>query len=194
MTTRPLVRMVLTTITALAFLPAITLAAAQPASPPATPVDGNLQRVSAYPVAIHSGTCEDPVAQPEGPAIDAGVANFNVDAPFLGLNIDQPVLEASADYSGSLAYFTEAPHVVAIHASAEDFGTIVACGQIAGYVQDGQVVFALRGQANAAISGVAIMENNTDVVDEVLDLIDRPFELGDDSVSLTVYIIPSGGA
>lgn len=175
------------------FLFATLGASAQEATPGATPA-ADLQRASAYPVSIHQGTCQDLVAQPVGPAVDAGVAGLDIDdadadAGFIGINAQLPVLEASADYDGTLAYFTEAPHVVVIHESAEEFGTIIACGQIAGFVNDGQLVFGIRGDTGSLVSGIAIIEENTTVVDEALDLIDQEADFGDDSIHLTVYII-----
>ncbi len=175
------------------FVAATLGASAQGATAVATP-SANLERASAYPVSIHQGTCQDLVAQPVGPAIDAGVAGLDIDnadaaAGFIGINAQLPVLEASADYDGTLAYFTEAPHVVVIHESAEEFGTIIACGQIAGFENDGQLVFGIRGDSSSLVSGVAIIDENMTVVDEALDLIDKEVDFGDDSIHLTVYIV-----
>jgi hypothetical protein len=192
MHSRSLVRHVLTIIGTLALVSVATLGAtAQQATPGATS-SADLQRASAYPVSIHQGTCRDLVAQPVGPAVDASVAGLDIDdadAGFIGINAQLPVLEASADYDGTLAYFTEAPHVVVIHESAEEFGTIIACGQIAGFENDGQLVFGIRGDTTSLVSGVAIIEKNTTIVDEALDLIDQEVDFGDDSIHLTVYIV-----
>jgi hypothetical protein len=190
MHSRSRIRYLLTMFGTLALFSLATLgASAQEATPAA-----DLQRASAYPVSIHQGTCQDLVAQPVGPAVDAGVAGRDVDDAdagdgFIGINAQLPVLEASADYDGTLAYFTEAPHVVVIHESAEEFGTIIACGQIAGFENDRQLVFGIRGDTTSLVSGVAIIEENTTIVDEALDLIDQEVDFGDDSIHLTVYIV-----
>jgi hypothetical protein len=174
------------------FVAATLGASAQGATAVATP-SADLKRASAYPVSIHQGTCQDLVAQPVGPAIDAGVAGLDINnadaAGFIGINAQLPVLEASADYDGTLAYYTETPHVVVIHENAKEFGTIIACGQIAGFENDGQLVFGIRGDTTSLVSGVAIIEENTTIVDEALDLIDQEVDFGDDSIHLTVYIV-----
>ncbi len=189
MRTRSLIRVLTTTIGIFAVLAGATLgASAQDASPAATPA-GDLERASAYPVSIHQGTCQDWVAQPVGPTIDAVVAGREADATFIGINAQLPALVASADYDGTLAYFTDTPHVVAIHASAEDFGTVVACGQVAGFESDGQLILAIRGEPDTAVSGIAILEDNTTVVDDALDLVDESVDFGDDSIHVIVYIV-----
>lgn len=184
----PLARSTVTVAAALTLVLTATLGAAAQTGTPAGGEPG--QRGSAYPVAIHQGTCDDPVAQPVGPAIDAGVAGFGDDNPFIGLNIEQPVLVANGDYSGHLAYFTEAPHVIAVHRSAEEFGTIVACGQIAGYDDGGRLIVALRGVESSTVGGVAVLEENSGIVDETLELIGQSTDFGDESVDVAVYIVP----
>lgn len=199
-----LIRQLMTTVSLLVVVASVTLgtaasAAAQAATPAATPEATptvGLARAMAFPVSIHQGTCQDFVAQPVGPAIDAGVAGHDVDDPgaeLIGINAQLPVLEASADYDGTLAYFTDTPHVVVIHASSEEFGTAVACGQIAGFVDDdGELVFAIRGDGSDSVSGVAIFKENETVVDQELDLIDQEADFGDDSIHVTVYIVSGG--
>lgn len=189
MSARSFTRCLMATIGILMLFSPVPLgASAQGATPEASPpID--LERASANPVSIHQGTCQDFVAQPVGPAIDTGVAGFGETAEFIGINTQLPVLVASADYDGTLAYFTEAPHVVVIHQSSEDFGTVIACGQIAGYEHDGRLVFAIRSTSDVPVNGVAIFEENTTVVDEALDLIDRQSDFGDDSIHVTVYIV-----
>lgn len=189
MPARTFTRCLLTIFTILAYTSVALGTSAQETSPEATP-SVDLERASAYPVAIHPGTCDDPVAQPVGPAIDAGVVGFDPDAAFVGINPQLPVLVASADYEAPLAYFTEAPHVIAIHESSEEFGTIIACGQIAGYIHDGTLVVGIRSVSNVAVNGVAILEENTTVVDKALDLIDHSAKFGDESTHIAVYIVP----
>jgi len=93
---------------------------------------------------------------------------------------------------------TGTPHVVAVHASPEEYGTVVACGEIAGYLNDGQLVFALRSVDGSAVSGIAILDDQPSFLDEVLRQIDvdRDFDLdlGTGKLSLTVLIIPGEAA
>jgi hypothetical protein len=162
-------------------------AAAQEATP--TPAS----TAASYPVSIHRGTCDDPVAQPLGPTLDTEVAGLD-GGERVGVSPERPVLVASGTVDGTLDDLTGTPHIVAVHASAEDYGTIVACGEIAGYAEDGRVVFALRGVDGADVSGVAILDDQPSFLDEVLKELDLDF--GSGKLSLTVLVIPgeAGGA
>ena len=160
--------------------------AAQEATPPA----GTTEREGAYPVSIHRGTCEDPVAQPVGATIESGVAGFDANVEFIGVSTQAPVLVASAEYEISLDDLTATPHVVAIHASPEAYGTIVACGEIAGYAHDGALIFGVRSVDDSEVSGIAVVSQGHSLLDEALEEIDESVDLTGDSVTLTVYIVP----
>jgi hypothetical protein len=139
-----------------------------------------------YPVSIHAGTCDDPTAQPIGPTLDTEVAGLD-DGERIGISDEPPVLAASGTVDGSLDDLTGTPHVVAIHASAEDYGTIVACGEIAGYAEDGRLVFALRSVDGSDVSGIAILDDQPSFLDEVLSQLDLDF--GGGKLSLTVLVV-----
>lgn len=140
-----------------------------------------------YPVSIHAGTCDNPTAQPIGPTLDTEVAGLD-DGERVGISDEPPVLTASGKVDGSLDDLTGTPHVVAVHASAEDYGTIVACGEIAGYTEDGRLVFALRSVDGSDVSGIAILDDQPSFLDEVLSQLDLDF--GGDTLSLTVLVVP----
>lgn len=165
-------------------------AAAQGAESTATPTLDEPERGLAYPVSIHEGTCDDPEALPVGPAIESGVAGWQPGAEVTGITTQQPVLVAEADYDGTIEHFTESSHVIAIHESSENYGNIVACGEIAGYVDDGTLAIPMRSEGNSLISGVAIISDNTTFIEEALDLIDESLTFDHDSINLTVYIVP----
>lgn len=190
MSTRPPFRRLLIVLGALCLATTGTLGtAAQESTPVATP-STDAERGAAYPVSIHEGTCEDVVAQPVGPAIETNVAGLDDDAELIGPSSEEPVLVATADYDGTIDYFTESPHVIAIHESPETYGTIVACGEIAGYSDGDELVFAIRSGPDSSVSGIATVRENTTVVDQALDLVDQSVDFGDDSVHVTVYVIP----
>ena len=138
-----------------------------------------------YPVSIHAGTCDDPTAQPIGPTLDTEVVGRD-GGERVGTAGSPPVLSASGTVDHSLDELTAAPHVVAVHASADAYGTIVACGEIAGYAEDGRLVFALRSVGGAEVSGIAVLDDDPSFLDEVL----RERDLGGGKLTLTVLVIP----
>lgn len=172
---------------------ALALAGVSAQDTPSTPTLDQPERGLAYPVSIHRGTCDDPVLQPVGPAIEAGVAGWQPGAEVSGVTAQGPVLVAEADYDGTIEHFTETPHVIAIHESSEDYGTIIACGEIAGYVDDDTLVIPLRGD-DSPLSGVAIISENTMIVEEALELVDESLAFDHASIHLTVYIVPAEGS
>lgn len=159
-----------------------------------TATPGPSARGAAYPVSVHVGTCENPVAQPVGPTVDTKVAGMNDDSEFIGIGAQAPVLVAKTDLDGVLDDYTGTPHVVAVHASAEEYGTIVACGEIAGYAKDDTLVFALRSVSGAQVSGIAVLSQGKSLLDQVLEEIDDSVSFSNDTVHLTVYIIPGNEA
>jgi len=133
--------------------------AAQDATPEATPGGP----VGGFPVAVHQGTCQDPTAQP---AFDIG----NATAP----GTDQPEeLETIGEQSGPILVVSQGTidsslddlgqgNVIAVHASPDDFETIVACGGIAGAKADGRVAIPLAPAGESTTVGVAILEEDGD--------------------------------
>lgn len=140
-----------------------------------------------YPVSIHAGTCDDPVAQPIGPTLDTEVAGLD-GGERVGVSDAPPLQVASGAVDGAMADLTGTPHVVAVHAGADDYGTIVACGEIAGYADDGRLAIALRGVDASGVSGIAILDDQPSFLDDVLA--DLDLDLGTGKLSLTVLVIP----
>jgi hypothetical protein len=143
---------------------------------PATPAEqaATVQAALNYPVAIHQGTCESPTAQP---AFELGNADpygaGSGDATTLGTSATSPVLEANGEVDAILADVANEGHVIAVHASPDDFATILACGGIAGTQVDGKLVISLQPVGEATVSGIAILE-------------------GDDPFTVTVYLTSQG--
>jgi hypothetical protein len=162
----------------LVFGGAATAAPAGQATPAAGPSTGGN-----YPVGIHQGTCEAPTQQPAY-QID-NTAPFGADQPdaeVLGQPTGVPVLTSSGTVDATLADVANGGNVVAIHASPEQYDTIVACGQIAGPNIDGELTIALQPVGGSTVTGVATLsEDNSGVLG-----------LGDDQIQVTVYVIETG--
>jgi hypothetical protein len=186
------IRVIVSTIAAAWLLATGFVAVAQEGTPSA-----DTPHAASYPVSIHAGTCDNPTAQPIGTTIDTEVAGLD-GGERVGISDASPVLTAHAEIDGTLDDLTGTPHVVAVHASADDYGTIVACGEIAGYVEDGRLVFALRSVDGSVVSGIAILDDQPSFLNEVLRQIDvnRDIDLdfGTGTLSLTVLVIPGDPA
>lgn len=132
-----------------------------------------------YPVAIHQGTCEAPTAQPAYEIDDTVPVGANdPDAEILGRPAGAPVLTSSGMIDGSLEDIANGGNVVVIHASPEEFGTITACGQIAGPNADGLTI-ALQPVGESTTTGIAIFSTDSTGV----------LGLGEDELRLTVFIV-----
>lgn len=128
---------------------------AQEATPTAEP--GAAEGVI-YPVAVHEGTCEMPTPEPEFTLNDTIVVSSDVaEAELIGDAPGQPALISETSAEVALADLGSAPRVLAIHQSAEEFGTLVACGSISGMLADGEMVITLQPVEQSGVSGIAIM-------------------------------------
>jgi hypothetical protein len=146
-----------------------TTAVAQDATAVATPGGPS----EGYPVAIHEGTCDNPSAEPAYQLDDAISMGADQEEPkVLGSEVERTILDTSGDLDISLDDLGGSDYVVAAHASPDQFGTLAACGQIAGIVEDGKLVVALTAVGESGLSGVAILEENGD------------------KTTATVYLIP----
>jgi hypothetical protein len=133
-----------------------------------------------YPVAIHEGTCEEPTAEPAWEIGDAVSIGVDQDDPeVIGPALTQTITVASSDLDFNLDSVADSDYVIAVHASPDDMGTLVACGQIAGIKVDGQLVVALASVGESEVTGIAILnEDNAGILD-----------LGEDQTQVTVYAV-----
>lgn len=144
------------------------------ASPAPTPSEG-------YPVAIHQGSCDEPVASPAWQldnAISVGSGDEESEPEVVGPEITTTVSQTSGAIDFVLDDLAAENHVVAVHASDEEFGTIVACGQVAGIKDDGKVVVALTPVGESTVAGIAIFDEDNAGM----------FDLGEDQTQVTVYV------
>ena len=163
---------------ALAFLLA-PAAIAQDATVEATPGGPS----EGYPVAIHEGSCTDPVAEPAWQLDDALSVGVDQDDPdVVGSEMTRPVTDTEGTLDVNFDDLTGTEHVIAVHASKDQFGTLVACGGIAGITEDGKLVIALAPVGDSGVSGIAIVDRD----DAGL------FDLGEDQTKVTVYIVVPG--
>lgn len=131
---------------------------AQGATP--TPEPGAAQGVE-YPVAVHAGTCAMPTPEPEFDLSSTIVAGSDVaEAEFIGVTPGPPALAASGTIDSSLADLAATERVIALHKSAEEYDTLVACGFIAGMSAEGQLVVTLQPVEDSGVSGIAIFTEN----------------------------------
>lgn len=152
-------------------------AVAQEATPEATPGGPP----EGFPVAIYQGTCDEPAADPAheiGNAITPGVTEEGSEVETIGVSEEVVVLtKASATVEATLQDLGEEGHVVAVHDTAED-RNIIACGQIAGVLDDGQLVVALSPVDDSTVVGVAIFDDESSGF----------FDLEEGQVQATVYV------
>lgn len=174
----------LITVTMLATMAAGTVA--QDATPPIT-----TESPHTYPVSIHAGTCQAPLAQPAGSTADTTVAGLDADSELVGFSSQPPVMTATVGFDGTLEDLTAEPHVVAIHASPEEFGTIVACGEIAGYQHDEGLVIPLRSMSGEQVSGIAVVHRDQSLLNRALEELGSTIELDSGGVTVTAFIIPA---
>lgn len=133
---------------------------AQDATP--TPEPGAAEGVE-YPVAVHEGTCEMPTAEPKFELSTTIVAGSdNAEAELVGEMPGSPALVSSGTIDMALADLAGAPHVLALHESADTYETLVACGTIAGTINDGTLVVTLQPVMDSGVSGIAIFEEDGD--------------------------------
>lgn len=162
----------------------IGFAAAQTSTPILVAPVGTIGTVD-YPISIHQGTCESPVAHPDYTLTNATWTVDNEKAKEVGVNPDPLVPVSESAITARLDDLTSTPYVLAVHASPDEYGTIVACGQIAGTGLDGKLVIRLTSVGDASVAGVAVIEKGKGLS---LNLDKDSFDLKDDQARITVYL------
>jgi hypothetical protein len=135
-----------------------TTQAAAPTSGPAEAGSGLL------PVALHQGTCQDPVPEPAFDAGDLqprtpGEGQTAVPEDIRGTLTGPPVLASSAEIETNLDALLDpaSPYVIIVHQSAEAFSSYLACGEVGGPAYDEDVIIALRTLNNSGYAGIGIV-------------------------------------
>lgn len=181
----------ITPFTACLLVPVLTVAAGLALiSRPSVNAQGTPAAIGqvAFPVAIHEGTCDQPVAEPKfqvGDAVPYGL-NGEDDAQaeeVRGIPPEAPVLRAQGTIDATFDDLLDSPHVVAVHQSAEEFGAIIACGNLGGIVDDGKLAVALRPATESGPTGVAILDEDREGI----------LGIGENQVHVTVYLVTAPG-
>lgn len=161
--------------------------AAQQASPVAVLGDE-------LPVTIHEGTCASPVAEPAfdvGSAVPFGADEGEDDEDddddgddLRGAAPATPVLSVEEAIETTFDDLFDTQHAIAVHASPDAFGTIVACGDLGGVEEDGQIVVALRPVGGSDLAGIATFDEDEEGF----------LGIGEDEVQVTVNLISNVSA
>lgn len=134
-----------------------------PAATPGGPPEG-------FPVAVHQGTCEEhnqtPAFELEN-AITFGTHGENEPQSVGASGVSATLYSSSGTIDSPLEELANEGHVIAVHESPENMGTVVACGPIAGFVDEGTLGIALTSVEDSSIVGVAILEGEDQINAEV---------------------------
>lgn len=126
---------------------------ATPQSTPGGPSEG-------YPVMIHQGTCEELSSEPAfeiGNAVTFGTTGGNEPETIGGEGgVTTVLLGVSSTVDNSLDSLGTDGHAIVVHTSPDD-PTVVACGQIAGAVNEGELAMAISPVEGNTVVGVAIL-------------------------------------
>jgi len=159
----------------LGFAAAGGVAIAQEATPPTSPDPASSPAPVAqeYPVSVHQGTCPQPEAEPVGDPVNAQVFGSTAEeGQPLGTSELPPALTAEIALDSPLTEVTDVPHVVAIHQSPDEFGMVIACGDIAGTAVENVLIIPIRPVNQGTVAGTATVQEE------------------DGSLTITVYVVP----
>jgi len=141
------------------------------------------------PVGIYAGVCGEGGDLEPIPAYELGVigptADQDPDRPgaeeIRGLQLSPPVLRLEATVEAPLDDLLAAPHAVAVRQGTEA-ERVVACGQIGGAVDDGELAVGLRPLTGERWYGVAVLDAEGGVP-----------VVGEDQTEVTVYLFQEQG-
>lgn len=151
------------------------VAVAQQATPPtsATPGASPAPISAEHPVAVHQGACPQPEAEPVGDPVNAQTFGSTAEeAEQVGSSSFPAALTAEITLDSPLDEVTGVPHAIAIHQDPSQFGTIIACGDIAGSVVENTMIVPIRPVNQGTVAGTATIQEE------------------DGSVTITVYVVP----
>jgi hypothetical protein len=123
--------------------------------------------------AINAGTCDalgERVHDLEPVAVGDAMVGERV-----GSELALAMAYSITDLDAALDDFLAAPHAVVVPAAPDDPASVVACGEIGGYVDDDGLVVGLRPPGGTGLAGMAFLWNDDDAVEVELYL---PQDLG----------------
>ena len=144
----------------------------------ATPTAGDLA------VAIHAGTCAEPIAEPVhdlGAALPYGAdeESGELEGEVRGTAPTEPVLRAEGTIGATYGDLLDAPHALAVHEGGQAAGPMLACGDLGGLVDEGRLAVGLRPVGGSGLAGVALLDEDTE----------GALGIGEDEVRVTVYLV-----
>lgn len=129
---------------------------------------------AAFPVDLHKGSCQKPVAQPDYKLGNARrPAKNSTVVPTQGIETGPPLLQAteSAHFNLSDLLKSGQAYVIIVHQSAQQYSTYLACGEVAGPLTDDHLAIGLRPVNNANYAGVTTLNADGDNTDATTYLI-----------------------
>lgn len=125
-----------------------------------------------HPAHIHVGTCPAP-GDVVAPLTDValGMAGEMM-GPTTAIAVESSVTSVPIALGDIIA----GGHAIVVHASAEDMGTYLLCGDIGGYEADGTLAVGLGPVADSGYAGIAWLTDG-----------------GDGTTSVTLQVIHAGG-
>ncbi len=148
-----------------------------------TAQESTVDQVGGHLVALHPGTCDSPGAEGGeelGEAHLPGVGENEEGGDVRGSRAAMPVLMADATVEQEFDdILGDDPYLIAVHESAEEPGTILACGEIGGLVQDGRLVIGLKEIDESGVTGVVVIDEDSTGI----------LGLGDNELSFKIYLL-----
>jgi hypothetical protein len=132
-----------------------------------------------HPSHIHAGDCSMPGDVVVGLS-DVGVVGNDAMGAASGTHVDIGL--STVDLA--LADILAGDHSIMVHQSADDMGTILACGSIGGHDVDGRFLMGISPVAGSGYAGIAWLTDNGDGTTDVEVTLLQTGEMGmDDSMS-----------
>lgn len=145
--------------------------------------ESTVDQVGGHLVALHPGTCDSPGAEAGeelGEAHLPGVGENDEGGDVRGSRAAMPVLMIDATVDQEFDdILGDDPYLIAVHESAENTGTVLACGEIGGLVQDGRLVIGLKEIDESGVTGVVIIDEDSTGI----------LGLGDNELNFKVYLL-----
>ena len=119
-----------------------------------------------HPAHIHAGACPE-VGEVKYPLADVTVAtdsDMGTPQAMTGTPVADMgmMLESTTDVEAPLEDILAAEHAINLHMSTDDMSTYVACGNITGEAENGELVVDLEELNDSGVSGQATLTDNGD--------------------------------
>ncbi|MBA2453797.1 MAG: hypothetical protein H0V47_11535 [Chloroflexia bacterium] len=125
-----------------------------------------------YPAHIHTGTCDElgevvyPLTEVSGVLISPGaspvatqVVNVAASPP---VGTDEVAAQSITDVDVALEDILADDHAINVHESVENIQNYIACGDVTGEVEDGELAIELQELNDSGITGGALLTDNGD--------------------------------